>query len=1170
MASINWTKEQLQVVNSIYNNTLVSASAGSGKTAVMLERVMRLVTGENGEKKIPIKRIVMVTFNESVACELKSKISAKLSDKIQERPEDGKYLREQIEDVPLCDISTMHSFCSNVIKNNFEFLGVQPSFSIVDDSEKDIIFGKAISNVLKQYKENYDYSVDILINYFGGESRFCETLSKLYGFLEAQLDRDKYLDEVAFSCYGDDFKLCALAKNFLAETHSRCVDLIDEGQSKEAYFKSAHMDKRREHVEFTLLLLNKIFNTRTLEELAETVRFAPDIARLPSSKKNDDADKEIGNDYKAYNDSVKDFFKSLKGVFTLSYDDAQLDIARNKKYLVSLVDMLRQVYQEYSALKKKDNKMDFADLEYYAVKAVQNDDIAKELSDSYDYICVDEYQDINAVQEYILTRLSNGKNMFMVGDVKQSIYQFRLTDPQIFLSKYREYQRKPNCGNAFSLNRNYRSEKGVIDFVNAVFDEIMRSDLGGIDYRSESRLIKGSESCDEIDARPVRIAYFAKETKELSAPIGEDGVYSVRDSAKDEEKECVQEADYIISQIRNLVGKAEIPEPSEDGKKTNRTVKYSDIVLLCSKRSESVEKIVGALKSAGIPVDGGRIVKEKPNSCVSLFCSFIRILDNYRQDIPLTDILTCGVFAPFGYKDMADIKAAYRKEKFFHEAVEKYANEKNDGIAQNLQEFFAMLDKYRRVASFVSVSRLINILIADFNYRAYMTCFEGGERELAGLDGFISSLEQKSYDRGLSKFVEALDNAPDFGKVSGEIGNEGDCVSTDTIHRSKGLEYPIVFLIDSGKQINFTDLNTQNVIYDKSYGVAIKSINEQDRFYDDSLPFKLMRRAKVKDLTEEFMRLFYVATTRAKYMLFVTATGGLKKDFGETSVKNPKSMIDWLNNVAVANENFAKKYIDASSREESDGKTESGASFKRKYLYSQNANAFLQELDCNYPFDSSTTLPLKHTVTSVNNAYYEKIYRNDDLTSWDTDVIDSIKDGDIFGDEPLDKRGYADEGVAYHRVLECIDYDCYTKDDVQAQITKMIEDGLLSEEQAKFVDSQSVLECLCSPIMQEARNYPHYREKQFMLDLPACEFLDTDSNDRVLLQGTVDLFIQGKERGGENILVDFKFSRKSKQDVKKRYEKQLELYAKAVEECLGIKVDKKVIFMLEKNQTIIY
>lgn len=1162
MSGINWTKEQLDVIASIDNNTLVSASAGSGKTAVMLERIMRLISGGDGRAPIPLRRIMIATFNESVAAELKNKINAALFKLIESGSGDRDFLRMQIEDLPLADISTLHAFCGMLIRSNFEYLDIQPSYSIVDEDEKNTLFGKAMQTVLKKYIGGGDYVADVLVDYFGGEKSFEKTLAKTYSFLEAQLDREGFLEQIALSSYSDDFNTTALARKYISDVHSRCIELLSEGYKKRDFFEQSGMDKRVEHISLSLNFLQVVDRTKNVRELCDAIVLAPSIPNVPVSKRGDDVDKSVGEDYKEYNSAYKDFVNGIKIVFGDGYEKCQERIAAVRPYLSKLVDILSDTSKEYSALKKKDNKMDFADLEYYAVKLLQDDGIAEEISRKYDYICVDEYQDINAVQEYIIKRVSNGKNLFMVGDVKQSIYQFRMTDPQIFLGKYRRYKDDPSLGSPFSLNCNYRSGKEVIDFVNAVFDRIMTSDLGGVDYRRESRLAQGNLNYDPQDDMPIRISGFSKSCGEVDVPVGEDGVYSVRDSLSLEKEGAYEEGLFIAGQISSIVGKKRIQVAMPDGSMGYREIKFSDIAILCSKRSDGVEKILGALRAAGIPVDSANISSEQFNPSIGLMIDFIKIIDNYRQDIPLVSVLTSGVFSRLGYRDVAQIKRAYRGEKFFCDSTEKYAAEKSDRIAEDLKMFYAMLDKYRFISQFSTVASLIRRVLADYDYRAFALSRKDGRNEYDGLERFIDKLDGRPYNSSVSAFAQAADNSDSFGAIAAAGGAQGDFVKTSTIHASKGLEYPIVFIVDAAKQVNLSDANTAQIICDKEYGFAIKDIDDLERSYAASAPMEIIRKIKTKELTEEFMRLFYVALTRARNRLYITAT--TDKTLGEKSAAKPRSMWDWLNNIACEDRGFAEKYYFSEATRE-DG-ADDIAQTKRFFRTPSDEDMifFSDALTKKYQHNDATKMPVKHTVTSVNDEYYNSRFGKNALRPYDSEsLVESVKDADVEDAPELLSR--ADEGIAYHRVLECIDYDCYTVADVEEKLSEMTEKGLLTERQRAVVDATSILECLESDVMRAAGKYPHYREKQFMLDLPADEFLDTEVKDRVLLQGTVDLFIRGREKGGENILVDFKYSKRSKEQIKERYSRQLQLYSKAVEECLGEPVDKKIIFVLGRN-----
>lgn len=1173
MAEIKWTDEQKKVIDSRDKNTLVSASAGSGKTAVMLERLVRIVVGDKSENRagVPLKKIVTVTFNESVAVELRSKIGGKLVELINTGVAPNDYLRAQIEDIPLADISTLHAFCSNLIKTNFEQLDIDPSFSIADDSERQVLFNKAIAEVMKKYKTNYDYDIDILIGYCKGEGEFYSTIANIYSFLESQPDRQKYLDEIALENYNGNFADSDLAKKYLQGIRDKCLECLIEGNKKHDEYVALRADRFVEHIDVHLSILDRLAGAKDLCALINETSLIPSIKSRPAAKKDDAVMLEIAEEYAVFNDKCKALYTDLKDVFSCGYEEAQAALDKNSVYLKKLVQVVKEVSEEYAKIKKKQNKFDFSDLEYYAVKLLSDDDTAREISSKYEYICVDEYQDINAVQEYIISRLSNGKNLFMVGDVKQSIYQFRMTDPEIFLGKYRRYQSDEDAGSPHSLNKNYRSGREIIDFVNRIFDVIMTGRCGGIDYKKESRLTLGNTDYLALDDNPVRIATFSKSKAELTAPVGGDGVYSVKDSILEDATGDYEEGVYIAKEILNLVekGRIQVVQKDADGNVIPkwRNVRFGDIAILSATRSGGVEKIIDVLKSVGIPVDAGNLLKEKSNPSIELIADYMRVIDNHRNDVPLVSVLT-SIFGNLTYDQLAHIRKTYPEEKFFHKAVTAYAKQQKDGIASRLNKFFADLDKYRFAGGFMTVSQLIRRILADSDYATYMHTLDDGNAEYAGLEQFVAALSEKPYDASVAQFVHAMDNVEEFGKVAGDTGIQGDFVKTSTIHASKGLEYPIVFIADCAKEMNTRDVSAALVLCDKRYGMAIRSLNDKDRSYDDSLPMLFLKDIKTKEIIEEYMRLFYVAVTRAQHRLYMTATSST--EFAEKEIKNPKSMWAWLNNVAYRDAAFRKDYEVKVEEGEADEIEETSHAYSFRQPSKDAVEKFTAYFDKSYEYSEATTTPVKYTVTALNNLAYtanhtDKTTVAEGIKNILEDFAEEMKD-DFEADS--DVRLFADEGIAYHRVMECIDFDCYTVGDVQKSIDGMVKKGLLTEAQKEFVDPKTILQCLSDENVSLARKYRHFREKQFMLNVPADEISATSVKDTVLLQGTVDLFINGRENGGPNILVDFKFSKKSAEQIKARYAKQIQLYAMAIEECMNTVVDRKIIYVLGQNKVI--
>ena len=1173
---MGWTDEQIKVIESIDDNTLVSASAGSGKTTVMLERLMRIIVGdkEKGRERVPLKNIVTVTFTEAVAAELKSKIGAKLVKLINTGVCDNDYLREQIEDIPLANISTLHGFCSNLIKTHFEVLGIDPSFSISDDDERKILFDKAIDKVMKKYKSQYDYDMDVLQAYFGGEGDFYETLKKIYEFTESQLDREEFLDKISTSYIDGDFATSPLALQYLEDIRNTAIDYLVEGNKKSDDYELIQQDKFVNHIVVHLNTLSMLTSVKDVRDLCEKIKLLPEsIQNIPNKNTLDEVGVAIQGEYSAYNNKCKEFYNKLKNLFSSSYDEIVLNLEKNGLYIKKITNLIKEISDEYSKLKKKENKFDFADLEYYAVKLLKDDAIAKELSQKFKYICVDEYQDINAVQEFIITRLSNGKNLFMVGDVKQSIYQFRMTDPDIFLSKYDNYKKDNTLGKPFSLNSNHRSCGEVLDFVNRIFDVIMTKKCGGIDYKNECELRRGVIEFAPQNDSPIRIATFVKNKVEHTLPVEKGEVYSVRESAIKEQPTEYDEGLYIAKEILSLVQHGQIEVVMPDNKTTFRKIKFSDIAILCTRRSPEVERIIQTLQSAGIPVDSSNIIAKKTNPSIQLIVDLLYVIDNHLNDIPLTSVLS-SVFGGLTYKEIAHIRKVYPKEKFFHNAVLAYAHERDDEIAKKLKAFFAMLEKYRFASGFMTVSEFMRRILIDFDYEVYLLTKEGGRSEFMGLQQFIGLIEGKSFNSSIAKFAATVTDVENFCKVSGDVDIQGDYVRTNTVHSSKGLEYPVVFIVTAEKQVSINN-SVYKALYlmDKNYGITIKDINEQTRCYEDSLPMIFLKNKKIKDLIEEYMRLFYVAVTRAKNRLYITATSS--KAFGESYTNDVKSIWGWLNNIAVQDESFKNAYEVKFDKEEIDETEETVRIHTFDKPDAENVNTFIEYFDKDYAHEEATSMPVKFTVTAVNNKSYEASKEKKGDTAYDEQetfknfIEESIEEMRADRHEGgVDMGLYAEEGTAYHRVMECIDFDCYTVKDVQDSMDRMVQNELLTKAQSDLVDPRIILDCLNDKVISLARRYPHYREKQFMLNIPAKELVDTKVEDSVLLQGTVDLFINGREKGGENILVDFKFSQKSDSEIKERYQKQLDLYAMAIEECMNTVVDKKIIFVLGRNREI--
>lgn len=1141
MSERTWNDDQKEAIESVENNTLVSASAGSGKTAVTIERIIRII-----KKGTPVKKIVMLAFSNAVAAELKDRVTSELVKAMREEGADKEYLREQIDDVSLSDICTVHSFCGNLIKEFFEEAGVDPSYSILEPAEKEGMLDSAIDFVIKEYGEKADPLVSSLKFTFGGDGDFRKQIKRVYNFLESQPDREKWLKE-AYSGYGSGDPA---AKYLVEECAEFLRDIKKEGETLVAALDEypGFDIKKKEKICYIVGECAKALEKDGFDMVYGTA--GADLS-LPMNGKMKEAgldkiSKKLGIDLaivmlkyeelraqeKKFSLKVKNAVEKIREITAYTHKKWEEYGKKVGQYVGKLIEIVEKVAEKYAEEKRSENKMDFADLEYYAIKILKNDEIAKEVASRYEYVCIDEYQDTNYVQEFVLSRISNGKNLFMVGDVKQSIYQFRLTDPEIFLSKFDEYSSDANVGKLVTLNQNFRSDRRILDFVNDVFSEIMTRENGGVDYARTSMLSTkyAPVVCDEepvIRIRPVSSS--VNETRK----IGND-VYSVRDDKGNESDGARAEACCIAEIIASLVGKREIGYYVED-KPVKRTIGYKDITLLCTKRDERVKAIIKYLCEVGIPVAGANVVKEERNAGIGILNDLLKVIDNPLQDVALVSVMK-SVFGGFDCSELANIRKEYPKQKYFYECVKLYMDEKNDDLSKKVREFSDGIASLREFSAQASVDRLLEEAISRYSFDKYVSSRYGRE-DCDRMRAYVSGLAGKSYAVTLQAML-AYGEDVSISVGSADRPEDDDCIQTSTIHSSKGLEYPVVILIDASSPFKF---DTYDLLLDKDLGMSMRYPEEETRIKRNTLKYLACSRMLRKKNMEERMRLLYVALTRAKNMLFIT---GKSSNFG-TEEKNESSFFSWLNNVACHSSAFKNKYVEEYVFEQGDEDEESVSDMLTFSKPVPQKLAEMREyLEYKYPYENSAKTGIKHTVTGINKENPE---------DYGTTYVNNWFEEDSAG-----------TGTAYHKVMETVDYDSVDVEAVKAHINDLCAQGIIDEMSAKAVDPEIVFRCLCSDVITKARACGHMREKQFMLRVRAKDVLEDGPEDKILIQGTIDLLIPDYEKGTATV-VDFKMSRLAPKEVEKRYRRQLELYALAAENGLGLKVDKKLIYILGQD-----
>ena len=1121
----DWSAEQRAAILRHAGNTLVSASAGSGKTAVVVEHVVRLVTGTLPGVKlapVPVRRILMLTFNNAVGEELREKIHTELLKSINDK--NAEYLRDQLYDLPFADIGTLHGYCKRLISEHFDALGLDPAFTVMDEEESSRIFSAALTAVLDESARRGEEDVYELLEFLGGKNALREEITKLYNKACAEYGGLNKMQREWLAEYSLPLDSSTAVRAYLGRIRDISRSALKALSKLCPLLEDNFLPRHAAMLARDAAQLKGLVDISTFEEAsAVTLNFERFIAAKEAEKEGDI--EGLIPRAKQVRDSYRGPLLNLLKNFTHGKDEEVRRMQSARNLTLTLVNLTRAAAEKYAEGKQKENKLDFDDLQQYACKLLDDDQLARTVADRYDYVCVDEYQDINAVQERLLQALTGEKNnLFMVGDAKQSIYAFRNADTTIFLGKYKKYSLGED-GTAIKLNRNFRSNGGILRFSNEVFTHIMTEDSCGLDYEKEGKFVVdgGGEGC-------VKVAAFEKKVAEQLSFDFPEG-YSVKaDALRPRFTMARREAIYIADKINKLVGHAYITTKSGE----RRLVEYGDITLLARTTTGGVPQILETLRNLGIPIDASGLMREEGNIYIDRLVDYLRVIDNFREDFPLSSALV--QFGGFDFAECVKIRRFGGKKDKLWQAVKKCA-EGSEPLCERVKAFVDRVKNYRAMSAYMSVSDLIRRIISDTDYDAVVGGAEGGGKFIAELNAFVGSLTGKQYDRSLPAFISVMNEGVKIG-VSAESEN---CVRTCTVHSSKGLEFPVVFLIDSGTEIKKSE--DANISFDRRLGIACKYADRDNRQRGDTLFFRFMREFKNAEQTGELIRLFYVALTRARNLLYITGT--CKWEFG--TARPPLSFLAMLSNVFAERPDLAEKYIDEDADFQAEEGTAEGANIP---LFAAAEHSALSEyLDKPYRFEGSSATGIKYSVSAINKEQ-------------DTGQYSAGASEALFGEEK------ATVGTAYHRVLAQIDFSCTSPEQVSAAMENMVAAGKLTHAEERLVDPAVVAGCLQSDIVALARRSRHEREKRFTLYLPADEVLpDAKTDESVLVQGAIDLMIFG-DGGGENVLVDFKYTTRPAAEVKKTYAKQLELYALAMQECAGIKPDRRVLYLLGRNETI--
>lgn len=1207
-----WTNEQQAAIDSRGQTLLLSAAAGSGKTAVLVERIIRRLLDK--EYPIDITELLVVTFTKAAAAEMRDRIGTALMKALSETKDSR--VERQLALLPSAQISTLHAFCQHVIRKYFYTIDLDPAFSIAGEEELNLLRRQVLEDVFLSYYED-DEKASILYplaDMFGsdrGDDILMDTVSRMYTYARSLAWPEHWLKEaaraydVAPDAVIDDMVWAGPIKDAvrrILEEDARLYDgVLYHLRQREAFAPACDTFVAEQAA------LRQAAQARSWNDLSRFVR-AIDFPRLKSLRKLSDDDKAVWERCKKVRDDVKkDVIKTLQAVYFSATPEEWLDGMRAMKPIMDgLVTLTLDFAKAYGAAKKEKGWIDFSDLEHFCLQILLAPDAspehpvpsaaAEELRSQYEEVFIDEYQDTNGVQELITRLVSGEDNRFMVGDIKQSIYRFRLADPTLFLEKYQSFSRdEKSVQRCIDLGRNFRSVPVVLDAVNAVFSRAMTAEAGGMDYGEREKLYAGRQAPDD--------------ERWIGGPVEVDIVPTPSDEEDDDgstafEKECR----FIAGRIGELLASGRMAA-RKDG--TLEPLSYRHIVVLLRSMAGKADVLIQALQEGGIPSyaeqSGGYFAAVE----VQVMLALLRCIDNPEQDLAMAAVLRSPLV---GLDETALAGVRLAGDGTLWQSLPAFVASLPDGVdeKEDLQQFMAAFDSWRTYSRRHGVAELLQRLYDDTAYVDFVGAMPGGDVRQANLKALYDRARQyeEAGFRGLFRYLQLMDKMKEDGldlAPAKVVSEKEDVVRIMSIHKSKGLEFPVVFVADMGKAFNRRDTQDQ-ILFHNRLGIGLKQYDPEWRMSYPTLIWSGIAAQLRWEGTAEEERILYVAMTRARDQLILTGhSSHIDRDWQRwTSRLNPaqaKSYFDWVMPAALApfgakaDADYARPgaaWQDAVwqvriARAVPAGTVEEGAydgeprleALRRGDLTGTPVPSWLDEqLSWQYAYPQAVRTAAKFSVSEVKRRYQElhsdELQDEADLSVPAAAVIPTAPgEDDAFAALPPWLAGEeaavsgAQRGTALHKALQYITPAAdQTTATLRREIDAFVRQGLLSREEAKLV-YVPVLAAFCqSDIGRRMAESPElHREYPFTVLLAGGDPLpETETGEQILIQGVIDCLFREDDAW---ILVDYKSDRLETADAfRSRYAVQLALYKRAVEQITHRPVEETYIYSLHLQQEI--
>lgn len=1251
MADMKWTKEQENAIYTKGCNLLVAAAAGAGKTAVLVQRIIEKVMDK--DNPIDIDKILVVTFTNAAASEMKERVGEAISKELDKNP-NSKGLQRQLTLLNKANITTIHSFCLQVIRNNFHIIDIDPSFRVGDGTETVLLKQEALDELFEEKYEEENCKEEFLqlVDSYGGRDdiRVLEMVESLYSFSQSLPWPERWLFEVAegfnvgesfqfedsiwATIIVEDVKIEMLG---LKNKMERALKILEETEGLEQYIEVFKEDLR---------VVSAIANSSSWKEINMGImNFS--FGTLPR-KRVEESIKEIKDKALDIRKKVKEKIEKVKEDIFVGSDNVGETLRKMYPRIKCLSELVIEFNNIYKDKKREKNIIDFNDIEHLALEILTDfnekeeiipSSIAIEYRKKFEEIMIDEYQDSNFVQEVILNAVSrqpniileeekfNKPNMFMVGDVKQSIYRFRQAKPELFLDKYNSYsEEEESINRKIKLFKNFRSRREIIDGVNFIFEQIMCKNVGELNYDEGEKLNPGAEFLipeENINyAGPIEMHIMEKggaDTQDISSyDEHESGIFT----EEQEQPDNVQlEGAMVAKIINNLMEGEKGPfKVLDKNTQSYRNIQYRDIVILMRATSQMAPIFMEELNNRGIPVFADTSSGYFETMEIKTVLSLLQIIDNPRQDIPLLAVLRSPIFS-FTAEDVIDIRLV-NSEISIYEGLKKisnieictdeeinYVKDLQESFIKKVKDFLSKLEEWREKSLNMSIDQFIWHIYTDTGYYGFVGALPGGLQRQANLRILFERAKQyenTSY-RGLFNFISFINKLKNSSGDMGSakiLGENEDVVRIMSIHKSKGLEFPVVILAGTGKNFNLQDIR-KNVLYHQQLGLGPEYVDLEKRIsYPTIIKQIIKKKIKIETLSEE-MRILYVAFTRAKEKLIITGMVnnldnnidkwchiGMEEDdkIPEYALIEGKSYLDWIvpaisrhkdgmclrEKVGVSSSG-EKVILDESkwkvriwNRDEliEADKLEIEERDILKELeilqFSSEGSKYKGELEkrltWNYKYIQSCTIPAKFSVSELKRRFSVLDNENSEPI-----VKTSFLKKPLFL-EKVKKFSSAERGTLMHLVMQHVDMDkTSTMEDINNQINSMIMNEFLTEEQAKVIKTDKILKFFKNSLGERVKKSSlAKRETPFYIEIKSTDIFkelpeEIYGEEKVLIQGVIDLYF---EEDDGLVIVDYKTDYVDDIDkIKKKYSLQLKYYSEALERITGKKVKENYLYL---------